>query len=629
MKTKKMFQDLSIVELKLLRDEYNHLYYNTDNSGGVSDEIYDSLIDFIQQKESGYVNPVGATVKQNQVSLPYYLGSMNKCRDQKEIDRWVKKYTDSSYIIEEKLDGVSCLMIIDGKKIQLFTRGDGIVGTDISHFSNVIQNSPKKKHRSSPIAIRGELIIKKSIFNSKYNSKFSNPRNLISGIINSKTIKEEARDIDFIPYEIIDTSLTITQQFEKLQDMFGIIVKYRMLSSSAMSVDSLRKYLIDMKGDSDYEIDGIIIHSSHPYTRNTSGNPEYAFAFKTMLHDNIVDTEVESVEWNITKWNVFKPRIKIKPVNLCGVTIQYATGFNAKYIKENSIGEGAIVSITRSNDVIPYIVKVQKPGTVKFPEDSFIWNETGVDIILSKQENIRNTDAEIKIMASFFSELGVKHVSDATISKLVENGHDTLVKILKLSKDDFSKIDGFGEKLAERTFTNIHSCFKKSTIEDAICASSCFGFGFGKKKIQKILQQIPDFYKRKETSYPQLLKDMMMIEGFSEKTAKQAISHIPDIQRFVSDIGSFIEKDIASKVSNKEKKLSKLTGKIIVFSGFRDKELEELIIEHGGVVGNTVTKTTTLVVTKNPEDSSSKLKKARENKIEILQKEFFEKNFFI
>ena len=619
-----MFQDLTLVELKLLRDEYNHLYYNTDNSGGVSDEIYDSLIDVIRQKESGYINPVGATVKQNQVSLPYYLGSMNKCKDQKEIDRWVKKYRDSSYIIEEKLDGVSCLMIIDGKKIQLFTRGDGTVGTDISHFSNIIQNSPKKKHRHSPIAIRGELIMKKSIFNSKYNSKFSNPRNLISGIINSKTIKEEARDIDFIPYEIIDSSLTITQQFEKLQDIFGTIVTYRTLSS-VMTVDTLRKYLIEMKQDSDYEIDGIIVHTPHPYTRNTSGNPDYAFAFKTMLHDNIVDTEVESVEWNITKWNVFKPRIKIKPVNLCGVTIQYATGFNAKYIKENSIGEGAIVSITRSNDVIPYIVKVQKPGVVKFPEDLFIWNETGVDIILSKQEDIRNTDAEIKIMASFFSELGVKHVSDATISKLVEHGHDTLVKILNLSKEDFSKIDGFGEKLAERTFTNIHSCLKKSTIEDVICASSCFGFGFGKKKIQKILQQIPDFYKREETVYPQLLRDMMMIEGFSEKTAKQAISHIPEIQRFVSDMRFFIEKDTNKKLL----KSSKVTGKTIVFSGFRDKVLEDLIIEHGGIVGNTVTKTTTLVVTKNPEDSSSKLKKARENKVDILQKEFFEKNFFI
>jgi DNA ligase (NAD+) len=624
-----MFQDLSIVELKLLRDKYNHLYYNTDNSGGVSDEIYDSLIDTIQKKELGYVNPVGATVKQNQVTLPYYLGSMNKCRDQKEIDRWVKKYSDSSYIIEEKLDGVSCLMIINGKTTQLFTRGDGIIGTDISHFSNVIQNAPKKKHRSL-IAIRGELIMKKSIFNSKYKSKFSNPRNLISGIINSKTIKEEARDIDFIPYEIINNtpSLTIVQQFEKLQDMFQTIVNYRILSSS-MTVDILKKYLIEMKQDSDYEMDGIIIHTPHPYTRNTSGNPDYAFAFKTMLHDNIIDTEVEFVEWNITKWNVFKPRIKIKPVNLCGVTIQYATGFNAKYIKENSIGEGAIVSITRSNDVIPYIVKVRKPGTVKFPEDPFIWNETGVDIILMKEEKEHHTDAEIKILASFFSELGVKHVSDATISKLLENGHDTLVKILNLSKDDFLKIDGFKEKLAERTFENIHSCLKKSTIEDAICASSCFGFGFGKKKIQKILQQIPDFYKQEEKSYPRLLLDIMMIEGFSEKTAKQVISHIPEIQRFVSDIGSFIEKDVPLPKVSEKKTFSKVTGKTIVFSGFRDKDLEELIIEHGGFVGNSVTKTTTLVVTKNPDDSSSKLKKARENKIEIVQKDFFEKNFFI
>ena len=617
-------EKLTLSELHQLREKYNDLYYNTDNSGGVSDEIYDLLIETIKEKEpDGYQNPVGATVKQNQVSLPYYLGSMNKCRDQKEIEKWVKKYSrETSFIVEDKLDGVSCLMVIDKKNvIKLFTRGDGNVGTDISHFAQVINNKPKKNQKQL-LAIRGELIMKKSTFEKKYRTKFANPRNLISGIINSKTIKEEAYDIDFIPYEIISGVVgDISYQFDVLKAIFSTIVSYRVINKDEINTESLITSLIDMKSASDYEIDGIIIHSSAKYIRNTSGNPEYAFAFKTMLLDNIIDTEVESVEWNITKWNVYKPRIKIRPVDLCGVTIQYATGFNAKYIKENSVGKGAIVSITRSNDVIPYIVKVLKPGVVQYPEDDYVWNDSGVDIISNSG---KNDSADIKTISSFFSELGIKHVSDATISKLFENGQDSLVKILNLSQEDFAKIDGFGEKLAERTFANIHSGLEKSSIKDAISASSCFGFGFGKKKIQKLLQSIPDFYNKEVVS----LTEIMAIEGFSEKTATQALYHIPEVQQFVEDISPFVGgKEPVAVVSSFSS--NKLHGNVIVFSGFRDKDLEDFIQKNGGSVGNSVSKSTTLVVTKNPDDSSSKLKKAKENKIPILTKEDFEKKFFI
>jgi NAD-dependent DNA ligase len=256
---------------------------------------------------------------------------------------------------------------------------------------------------------------------------------------------------------------------------------------------------------------------------------------------------------------------------------------------------------------------------VQFPEDDYIWNETGVDIISNSG---KNDSADIKTISSFFSELGIKHVSDATISKLFENGQDSLVKILNLSQEDFAKIDGFGEKLAERTFANIHSGLQKSSLKDAISASSCFGFGFGKKKIQKLLQTIPDFYEKEIVS----LTEIMAIEGFSEKTATQALYHIPEVQRFVKDISPFIGKEVVVVPSFSSHKLN---GYVIVFSGFRDKDLEDFIQKNGGSVGNSVSKNTTMVVTKNPDDSSSKLKKAKENKIPIFSKEDFEKKFFI
>lgn len=621
--SRKQFMKSSLEELHKLRTLSNDLYYNSDNTGGISDEVYDVLIEVIKEKESDFENPVGATVKQNHAyKLPYYLGSMNKCKEQKDIDRWCDKYCDESeFIIEDKLDGVSCLMIVtpSGGDINLFTRGDGSVGTDISHFTKVISNLPKKQRAT--LAIRGELIMKRSTFETKYKDKFANARNLISGIINSKTIKQEAYDIDFIPYEIINEQrLPITKQFESLKKMFRTVVNHRLISKHEMTSESLIAHLIDMKQKSDYEIDGIIVHSSNGYTRNTSQNPEYAFAFKTMLDSNIVDTVVECVEWNVTKWNVFKPRIKIKPVNLCGVTIQYTTGFNAKYIHDNKIGAGAIVSITRSNDVIPYIVKVKKEGIVEFPA-KFEWNHTGVDIIAIDGDNT----ASIKSISSFFSDLGIKHVSDATVSKMFESGFDTLMKILRVTKEELVKIDGFGEKLAERTILNIHNSLRQASLSDVICASSCLGFGFGKKKIQKLLFHLPQFYLEEES--PELLKKIIMIDGFSEVTAKQVVSHIHDVQAFVVEISEFISREEKAEV--KEEVNVSMSGQNIVFSGFRDKDLEARIVSRGGNVSSAVSKNTTVVVTKDPGDESSKLKKAREYHIPILQREDFEKKIYI
>lgn len=623
--SRKQFMKSSLEDLHKLREISNNLYYNSDNSGGISDEVYDVLIEVIQEKEKDFENPVGATVKQNHAyKLPYYLGSMNKCKEQKDINRWCDKYADEDeFVIEDKLDGVSCLMIVNPTNvIHLFTRGDGSVGTDISHFTKVISNLPYKKQKTT-VAIRGELIMKRTTFETKYKDKFANARNLISGIINSKTIKEEAYDIDFIPYEIItEQRLSIVEQFDRLTKMFHVIVNYRMISKDEMTVESLIAHLIDMKQKSNYEIDGIIVHSSKGYTRNKSQNPDYAFAFKTMLDSNIVDTEVERVEWNVTKWNVFKPRIKIIPVNLCGVTIQYTTGFNAKYIQENQIGTGAIVSITRSNDVIPYIVKVKKPGVVEFPAQ-FAWNHTGVDILAIDGDNT----ASIKSVSSFFAELGIKHVSDATVSKMFDSGFNTLIKILRVTKEELVKIDGFGEKLAERTLLNIHTSLQQASLSDVICASSCLGFGFGKKKIQKLLFHLPHFYLEEEDS-PELLKQIIMIDGFSEVTAKQVVSHIPDVRDFVREISEFIHK--TNKVEDVKVEMNdSMSGQNVVFSGFRDKDLEARIVSRGGNVATSVSKNTTVVVTKDVDESSSKLKKAREYHIPILQRDDFEKNICI
>ena len=619
----KTIQKLSLEELKkyyynqkldVLHDIKTYCdqqYYNSDNKNGISDIKYDLLIDIISEKESkDYVIPVGVKVSDvnNQTKLPYYLGSMNKYKSEKDVNKWIEKYKSSNYVIQDKLDGVSALLVDNSV---LYTRGDGEVGSDISYLLPYINNIPKKYNS---LVIRGELIFNKSVFETKYKSSYANARNLISGVVNSKIIKEEIRDVDFIAYEII-YPIEI-----KTEEQLNILKKYNYKTVDHtiydyIDINILSEYLIKRKHESEYEIDGIIVHTNSKYNRNTSSNPEYAFAYKITFDDNLIDAEVIDVEWNTTKWNVLKPRIKIKPVNLCGVTIQYTTGFNAKYIQENNIGKGTIIKITRSGDIIPYIIEVVKPTIADLPKTGYIWNDSKVDIISSEEEDITS---KIKTISSFFSELKIKHVSDATILKLFNNGYDTLEKILLATKEDFMKIETFQEKLAERTYNNIHNGLKNKSIDVLLGASSVFGYGMGKRKIAKLLEDVPNLF---ELNIDEMRTEIMKVEGFSSKSAEKIINNIPNAINFIKCIDPYITPRQPPQPSTSTERT--LNGVTILFSGFRDAKLEEDIVSQGGKVTTSISKNTNYLIVKSKTDTSSKITKALELNIPILTKEEF------
>ena len=129
---------------------------------------------------------------------------------------------------------------------------------------------------------------------------------------------------------------------------------------------------------SSYEIDGLIITNDKKHTKNKSGNPKYAVAFKSQLDEQIEITTVTNVEWNPSKRGILVPRIKLKPIKIGGDTITFTTGFNAKYIKDNNIGIGTRLKMIKSGDVIPYILEVltndndknNNPITALFPSKS-------------------------------------------------------------------------------------------------------------------------------------------------------------------------------------------------------------------------------------------------------------------
>jgi NAD-dependent DNA ligase len=621
--------------LENIKEYLDDKYYNESNETNDShseftDEQYDILKDVIVKKNPKYKETVGAKIREdnNRIKLPCWLGSLDKIKnsDENKLKNWIVKNKTKEYNIECKLDGISCLITFKNGNINLFTRGDGTIGSDISHLTKYIKNMPNFLTLKNDISVRGELIIKKDTFSKKYSTKFANSRNMISGLVNSKSLKEGVEDILFIAYELITESID-----EKLQinpsEQLKILIKsgFDIVENkiiNEISMDELTKELLYFKDKSEFEIDGIIIQSNLPYERNTKDNPKYAFAFKITLIDNLIEAEVEQVEWNISKYQLLKPRIKIKPVNLNGVTITYTSGFNAKYILEKSIGKGSIIKITRSGDVIPFIVEVMKPSlNPDMPLIKYRWNENNVDIIAEEDDN---NISDIKMISSFFSNMGIKNVSDSTVEKIYNKGYNSLFKILEATVEDFEKIDGFKKTLAEKVYNNIHNGLQNIS-KDVLLGSFCvFGEGLGIRKVKCLLDNFPEILVV-DIPRNELIEKIIHIPGFSVKTAEKIANNIYKVKEFLKKVDKFV----TYKELIEEKKdiiqLNNLKDISVLFSGFRNKDLEKQIILNNGVISTSVSKNLSVLVVKDKENNSSKIKKAKDLNIKILyESEFIE-----
>ena len=425
----------------------NDYYYNT-KTPLLTDNEYDIVKEYTERKfpKNIVIKEIGAPVGKNKVKLPYEMASMDKIKpDTNEVYKWLKTYS-GPYVISCKLDGVSGLYSTEGDQPKLYTRGDGKIGQDISHLLSVF-DLPKEKD----IVVRGEFIIPKEVFNTKYKSEFSNPRNLVSGIINSKSIDQKTKDLHFVTYEVIKPSLNPSEQMDKLKDLKHEVVKNKTIPE--ISNDILSDILVDWRKNYDYEIDGIIVSDDKIHPRK-SGNPEHAFAFKMVLSEQMVEAKVIDVIWTPSKNGYLKPRVRIEPVNLSGVNIEYATGFNGKFIEDNKIGIGAIIQIIRSGDVIPHIKSVTMPAeTPKMPLVPYKWTDTKVDIVL---ENVsEDITVREKNITAFFVGLEVDGLSSGNVKRLMNSGFDTVPKILHMSKSDYEKVEGFKEKMIEKIYNGI------------------------------------------------------------------------------------------------------------------------------------------------------------------------------
>ena len=522
-----------------------------------------------------------------------------------------------SYVLSCKLDGVSALYSFEGAEPKLYTRGDGTIGQDITHLIPYFQ-LPKVRG----IVIRGEIIIQKAVFEAKYKTTFANPRNMVAGTINHKHIDEAIVDLDFVAYETISPNVKVSEQMEFLKSLSIKSVLYQNVNSNILTNEYLSNLLVDWRKNYSYEIDGIIVTDNSTVYERKLGNPEHSFAFKMVLSDQIAEAIVTDVLWTPSKDGYLKPRVRIEPIQLCGVTIEYATGFNGAFIRDNKIGIGATIQLIRSGDVIPHITAVTMPSQEgKMPTFPFKWTSTNVDIMLENPSE--DPIVKQKNIAGFFVGLGVEGLSSGNITRLINAGYDSVPAIIKMTVQDFLKVDGFKDKMANKIYNGIQSKLEEVSIIKLMSSSNLFGRGLSEKKFEVILTELPDILISDETD-AEKVEAIAELKGFSEKTAELFVDKIDEFKEFLEecDLEDKLYEDVVEK---KVESSHPLHNKTVVLTGTRDKNIIEFLTLIGANQGSSVNKNTMLVVAKDKDDVTGKVQDARRLNIPIMSvNEFIE-----
>ena len=566
-------------------------------------------------------------LEKSKVKLPYWMGSMDKIKPGKEqIEKWSVKYP-GVYVISEKLDGMSCLLVHNqtDKTTKLYSRGDGQVGQDITDLLKYVKH-PKLNIKADDLdngimAIRGELIVSKKVFDTKYKDIKNDPRSMVAGLMNGKySDPDELKDLDVVMYEIIEPAgITPSNQFEMIEGLGFKAPRNEILKVSHLDEPQLMKMLPEWKSHSNYEIDGLIITQDKPQKRNVDGNPDYSRAFKMDLDEQRGVGEVEEILWETSRHGKIIPRIKIKPLKIGGITIQKATAFNAKFILDNKLGPGATVNIIRSGDVIPYIESVIKPapGGAALPSDiKYKWHEGGYDIYIDETEE--TDEIEVKQITYFMTTLEAEGISASTVKRYYDAGFKSLKDILEMTKDDLLGLANTKEKLATKQLLVLeHIKTNEHQLETLMAASGAFGIGVGAKKIKLVIDTYPDIMTRKITK-----SDLIKIDGFEEKTSTIFLNGLEKFKDWLA-----IHK-LKYSIEEQAKGNGKYEGVQVVMTGFRDKSLQKEIEDNGGTVMEAISSKTTVLITKDDAGAAgSKGDKARKLKIPIMTIDEFKKKY--
>lgn len=672
--TKEHAKKLRVAELESKISDADEAYFHPGTSRSrvsspsvdVPDEVYDAMVDELGSLEPHHPLVSGSKVgrtppsaAKNKVKLPHIMGSLDKIKhgESHRFNTWSSRFP-GPYILSDKLDGVSALYVSSPLQ-KLYTRGDGVVGQDVSHLLPLIPSiSPKDKHKHEAFTIRGELIMTRRDFAEHYQGKNANARNIVAGAVNAKRPDLHVlKHVKFVAYEVVEPQgLTVAQQFEwlkkrgnaRLEVVHHFSFPHRSINSEKQA--QLYDVLIDRRSQSQYDIDGLVVAQEHAQlTRQSKSNINYAnaVAYKSRADGNLGEAVVSEVKWSVTKDGLSKPVVLFsEPLQLSGVSIQRATGFNAEFINNNNVGPGAKVLVTRSGDVIPHILRVTRPSASGSPQlptgyehGAYAWTPSGKDMFQISTTVGHDKERGVRLLAHFAEKMGIEGMKASTAEKLYEAGIHSPGQLVRASAERIASVPGIGRKNADKLVAAIQTAVNNADCVTLMQASNAFGQGFGERKLRMLYGAFPHVFAQafdQKGERPGVEKDDMLQvrendlishAGIQTTTARSFIKGIYEFRKFQRDnnipcLPSDAALVTATHTDNEGNKNKPLAGEVFVFSGFRDKDMEAAIQKAGGSVSSSVSSKTAAVVVENGTEShfTSKTRKAQELGVRIMQR---------
>lgn len=646
--------------IQLIKELKRHddLYYQKQTPE-ISDSQYDKLFKELKTLETEHPNLIQGDSPTHTVSgiaderfskvthhTPLLsLDSLFTREDVEVFDKRIRKDLDTNdieYVCEMKFDGVSVSLVYEnGELIQAGTRGDGLIGEDITQNIKTIKSLPHRlKGTSLPkfLQLRGEVLFLLKDFH-RFNDElaksgdatFANPRNAASGSLRQLDVSITAkRPLHIFCYNIMACSddFKVQTQFEAIQrlEAFGLPVgNFHRVVHSVDEIIAIQNEYQETRDELPFEIDGIVLKLNSIEQQNLLGykarSPRFSFALKFAAREE--QTKIESIVLQVGRTGAITPVANLKPVDIGGVTVSRATLHNFDYLAELDARVGDTVKVARAGDVIPAIVSVDhgkrtgKPHRIVAPEHC---PECGSIVIKEKSyfycSNTLTCPAQIKWgMVHFGSKraLNIAGLGEETVDALLSSGmvHD-LADLFDLTEENLLKLEGFKQKKSENLIKALEES-KQKPIEKQLFALGIHEVGEQTAKLIMAHFRTWDKFLNADSS---MLQEINGVGPEIAESIRGFLDHAHNIKllKRLRNRGFFAH-DFSGPTSEQ-----KLSGKSFVITGelkaFSRDELKQKLEDLGAKVSGSVSKKTSyLVLGENP---GSKLDKAKELNVAIL-----------
>ncbi len=640
---------MTMQEIVKQLNQWAYEYYVLDKPT-VADTQYDALYDqlVLLEKQTGVVLPdspthrVGGEPLKNFVQHKHLkrLYSLDKVQSFGELQEWMQKVNKAvgevEFTVELKYDGLTINVTYeDGNFAGAATRGNGIVGEDVTEQVKTIKTVPLSIPFKGKCELQGEGIMRLSAL-EKYNREhpkdiLKNARNAAAGAIRNLDPKVTAqRNLDVVFYSNgYEEGLQVhsqTQLVKFLQEN-GMLTNYVFKRAKTFEeVKAVINYIGEKRSSFDFLIDGVVIKINDFAVREKLGYtdkfPKWAIAYKFDAEQ--VTTRLNQVEWQVGRTGKLTPIGKLDAVELCGATIRRATLNNFGDILRKKLKTNALVFVRRSNDVIPEVLGAAEEGGEEIvkptvcPACGFPLQEVGANLYCVNAENCR---PQIVARLSHYCEkcaCDIEGLSDKTVNLMVDKlDVRSVADLYRLTKEQLLTLEGFKDKKAQ----NVVDAVEKSKN----VALPQFIYALGLDNVGTVTaKDLAAMFGSVDNLQKATMEQLTSIDGIGDVVAEGIVQYFKESQN-LEIIRQLKEAGINPQMHLQEKK-GPFLGKKVVLTGslshYTRSEASKIIESLGGEVSSTVSKTVNLVVA--GEDAGSKLQKAQSLGIEIINEQQFD-----